>query len=328
VRTGPAALPALGECAERRTPGAYRSAAFDQFADYCRRRNEELFAWLEGDAEIEAELDPEDDALLLRAWQLRVGPLRGRKGPLRYRHVAIDEVQDFSPLEVQVLIDCLDERRSLTLAGDTQQHVQPHNGFTSWSRFLEELGVQGDALETLRVSYRSSQEIASFAHELLGSLREDEDPPRATRSGPPVELFRFTDRGACVAFGRSARCASSKRAASRRGGAHALGGDERLRCVSRRPREERSVPGLRRVANQDSQLRAGRGGDRDRAGEGARVRLRGALVDVSAEHYPDAPRGAPPPARGCDARRAPALAHERRRDALAAARGARGVSRA
>ena len=39
------------------------------------------------------------------------------------------------PLEVRVLIDCLDERRSLTLAGDTQQHVQPHTGFTSWSRF-------------------------------------------------------------------------------------------------------------------------------------------------------------------------------------------------
>ena len=99
-----------------------------------------------------------------------------------------------------MLIDCLDERRSLTLAGDTQQHVQPHTGFTSWSRFLAELGVEGDALETLRVSYRSSQEIATFAHGLLGSLREEEEPPRATRSGPPVELFRFTDRGACVAF--------------------------------------------------------------------------------------------------------------------------------
>jgi len=60
----------------------------------------------------------------LRAWQLRIGPLPGRdSAPLRYRHVAIDEVQDFSPVEVQVLLDCLDDRRSITLAGDTQQHL-------------------------------------------------------------------------------------------------------------------------------------------------------------------------------------------------------------
>jgi len=124
---------------------------------------------------------------------------RGRQ-PLRYRHVAIDEVQDFSALEVRVLIDCLDERRSLTLAGDTQQHLVAHSGFTSWSRFLAELGVEGAALETLRVSYRSSQEIATFAHGLLGPVGEDDEEPVATRSGPPVELFRFTDRGACVGF--------------------------------------------------------------------------------------------------------------------------------
>jgi DNA helicase-2/ATP-dependent DNA helicase PcrA len=35
---------------------------------------------------------------------------------------------------------------------------------------------------------------------VLGPLREDETPPLAVRSGPPVELFRFTDRGAAVAF--------------------------------------------------------------------------------------------------------------------------------
>ena len=50
--------------------------------------------------------------------------------PLVLRHVAIDEVQDFSPLEVRVLLECADERRSVTLAGDTQQHVMQAAGFT------------------------------------------------------------------------------------------------------------------------------------------------------------------------------------------------------
>jgi DNA helicase-2/ATP-dependent DNA helicase PcrA len=123
---------------------------------------------------------------------------RGR--PLRYRHIAIDEVQDFSPLEVHILLECLDRNQSITLAGDTQQHVIEHSGFTSWSEFLQRLGLPGTAVETLRVSYRSTQQILGFALTLLGDLLEDDEPPVATRSGPPVELFRFTDRGACVAF--------------------------------------------------------------------------------------------------------------------------------
>jgi DNA helicase-2/ATP-dependent DNA helicase PcrA len=156
---------------------------------------------LAGEPEATGELDPEDDALLLRAWQLRVGPLQSRgERPLRYRHAVLDEVQDFSPLEVQVLLGCLGSNSSITLAGDTQQHVMQTSGFSSWSDFFVHLGIEGSAVETLKVSYRSSEEIVRFAFSVLGDLREEEELPETTRSGPPVELFRFTDRGACVAF--------------------------------------------------------------------------------------------------------------------------------
>jgi DNA helicase-2/ATP-dependent DNA helicase PcrA len=114
--------------------------------------------------------------------------------------VAIDEVQDFSPLEVRVLLGCLDEHRSITLAGDTQQHVMKDAGFTSWSEFFAHLGLEGVAVDTLRVAYRSSRPIVEFALAVLGDLVEDEEPPLVTRSGPAVELFRFTDHGAAVAF--------------------------------------------------------------------------------------------------------------------------------
>ena len=139
--------------------------------------------------------------MLFRSWQLRIGPLPGAGGrPLRYRHIAVDEVQDFAPLEVQVLLDCLDERRSITLAGDTQQHIVEEGGFTSWTGFLAELGLEGTEMNTLRVSYRCSREVAEFASGLLGDLSEEPMAPITVRSGPPVELFRFTDHGACVAF--------------------------------------------------------------------------------------------------------------------------------
>jgi DNA helicase-2/ATP-dependent DNA helicase PcrA len=190
----------IEECCAKADPGQFRAADVAQLADWSRRRNEELYARLEGD-DNQAALDAEDDTLLLRAWQLRVGALRGRGDrPLRYRHLAIDEVQDFSPLEVRVLLDCLDENKSLTLAGDTQQHVMQHGGFVRWPDFLSALGIPGSALETLRVAYRSTREIVDFSMDLLGDLREDEEPLEVPRSGPSVELFRFTDRGACVAF--------------------------------------------------------------------------------------------------------------------------------
>lgn len=185
----------------QRAPEAFPKGAIERATGWCRNRLAQVLAWVDGDQEAQAALNPEDDALLLRAYQLRVGPIPGKGGsPLRYRHVAVDEVQDFSPLEVRVLLDCLDERRSMTLAGDTQQHVLQEAGFTSWSDFMASLGLDGTEVSTLRVSYRSTHPVASFAYSILGDLQEDDEPPLTTRSGPPVEYFRFTDHGACVAF--------------------------------------------------------------------------------------------------------------------------------
>ncbi|MBT3221810.1 MAG: AAA family ATPase, partial [Proteobacteria bacterium] len=183
-------------------PEAFTPTELDRAITWCRRRYEDIVARHdEGDKSVRPELDIEDDALLLRAWQLRVGPLRGKnRRPLRFRHIAIDEVQDFSPIEIRVLLDCLDKKQSITLAGDTQQHVMKEAGFTSWADFFRHLGVEGTAINTLRIAHRSSRQIVEFAMSVLGDLWEDDAPPITTREGPPVELFQFTDHGAVVAF--------------------------------------------------------------------------------------------------------------------------------
>ncbi|MBW2724142.1 MAG: ATP-binding domain-containing protein [Deltaproteobacteria bacterium] len=194
-------VPLLRETTERIAPGAFSDQDIEKFVDWNRARVDEMYAHLAGEADTGAALDPEDDALLLRAWQLRVGPLQTKsKRPLRFRHVMLDEVQDFSPLEVQVLLGCLGSNPNITLAGDTQQHVMQNSGFTSWSEFFRFLGVGGVEVETLKISYRSSQEIVEFAYSLLGELQEEDEEPVATRSGPAVELFQFGHHGECVAF--------------------------------------------------------------------------------------------------------------------------------
>jgi DNA helicase-2/ATP-dependent DNA helicase PcrA len=182
-------------------PDSFSREQIRSATDWCRDRCRDVIAWTEGDISVDAELDAEDDALLLFAWQTRIGRLPGANGrPLVYRHIAVDEVQDFAPIEVRVLLGCLDERQSITLAGDTQQHIVQDGGFTSWASFFKNLGLEGAEVNTLEISYRCSHQVATFALELLGDLREDERPPLTTRSGPPVELFRFTDHGAAVAF--------------------------------------------------------------------------------------------------------------------------------
>jgi DNA helicase-2/ATP-dependent DNA helicase PcrA len=277
----------LEQVFEEEAPDEVTREEIRQFVESNRRSNESLYAHLAGEPGVQVELDREDDTLLLRAWQLRVGPLRWRgRRPLRYRHVAIDEVQDFSPLEVQVLLGCLDRNRSITLAGDSHQHVVEASGFTSWSDFLGRLGIQGTEIETLRIAYRSSHEIVAFSVSLLGDLREDDEPPISTRSGPPVELFRFTDRGACVAFLADALSE--------------LAGEEPLAsvailtpspAVSDLYFEGLAATGLgevRRVANQDFTFSPGVEVTEIEQVKGLEFDY-AILVDVSHENYPDSP---------------------------------------
>ena len=170
----------------------------DRAVDWTSAQTAAVMNWLEGDRKADARLDTEDDALLLRAWQLRVGRLGPHTSPLSYCHLVLDEVQDFSPIEVQVLIETCDKHKSVTLAGDTRQHISEEAGFSSWTDFLNRIGVESKALSTLEVSYRSTHAVTRFAVDVLDD--NDEPAPRTTRDGPEVELFRFGDHGACVAF--------------------------------------------------------------------------------------------------------------------------------
>jgi DNA helicase-2/ATP-dependent DNA helicase PcrA len=146
----------------------------------------------------EAWLDWEDDALLLRLYQRLRGPLVRHKEPVRYEHIFVDEAQDLSPLELAVVLDTA-RSESVTLAGDTAQRLLMDNGFSEWRRVLDELGFAHVAVEPLRISYRSTHEIMTFANDVLGELV---DPAHATapRHGVPVELFGFGHTGEAVGF--------------------------------------------------------------------------------------------------------------------------------
>jgi DNA helicase-2/ATP-dependent DNA helicase PcrA len=155
-----------------------------------------------------ATLDPEDDALLVRAYQLLRGELKKGKQPLLYEHLFVDEAQDLAPIDLACLLDVVAKHKvshapvplpSVTLAGDTAQRLTMDSGFRSFREVLTDLGLSGVDVEPLRIAYRSTREVLAVAREILGPLA-DPTPPIAPRTGAPVEHHHFPSQGAAVAF--------------------------------------------------------------------------------------------------------------------------------
>ena len=194
---------ALGAGFARHAPGLFSPGQLDDIHRWCVARDRLRTAGRGDDDETFA-LDVEDDALLLRIYQRQRGRLpapgsKDAKAVLAYEHLMIDEVQDFSPLELAVLLDATSAQRSVTLAGDTAQAIAPEHGFTNWAELLDFLGIAHERVEPLRVSYRSTREIVDVAEHVLGPLMGDVRPV-APRAGAPVESFPFSSAGECAEF--------------------------------------------------------------------------------------------------------------------------------
>jgi DNA helicase-2/ATP-dependent DNA helicase PcrA len=190
---------ALAQGFERHAPGLFTSGQIDEIARWCSERERLRESGPEDEDSERYALDIEDDALLIRIYQLQRGPLQTAKGPISYEHLMVDEVQDFAPVELAVLLDSTTKERSITLAGDTAQSIAPDHGFTTWSEMLDYLGIAHDRVEPLRVSYRSTREIVEVAQHVLGPLQGDVRPV-APRSGAPVESFGFASAGEASEF--------------------------------------------------------------------------------------------------------------------------------
>ena len=205
--------------------------------------------------EVSNALDLEDDALLMRLYQRKRGPLRAAaKVPMSYEHTFVDEAQDLSPLELAVLLGVSSEARSVTLAGDTAQRLLMDNGFSDWKGVLKDLALDTVEVEPLKIGYRSTMEVLAFARAVLGPLA-DPDPPLATRQGAPVEFHGFGDVGAAVAFlAESLRMLMIEEP---RANVAVITRDPERADVFYEGLKKAEVPHLKRVADQDFSFRPG-----------------------------------------------------------------------
>jgi len=185
-------------------PGEFSDDQIGQIHRWCTDSHFRREDASEEDSEP-ADLDQEDDAILLRLYQAMIGPLRffrgnSPKGPsLAYDHIMVDECQDLSPVEIAVLLGTANKRRNVTLAGDVAQSIAQNRDVRSWEDVLTALRLEHVRISPLDVSYRSTASIMRIAHDILGPY-EPEEMATTTREGAPAAHLAFTELGEAVAW--------------------------------------------------------------------------------------------------------------------------------
>ncbi|NMC62082.1 MAG: ATP-binding domain-containing protein, partial [SAR324 cluster bacterium] len=111
-------------------------------------------------------IDSQDDALLIRLFQMKFGGLPTKEGGVRrYGHVIVDEIQDLSPIDIENVIGAVSDLKKLTLAGDIQQRIDDSANFPGWEKLKEDMLFKDSIphFVTLNVSHRSTLPIMRLA---------------------------------------------------------------------------------------------------------------------------------------------------------------------
>ncbi len=101
-----------------------------------------------------------------------------------FAHVVVDEAQELIDAEWQMLLlRC--PSRSFTIVGD---RAQARHGFPeSWQERLERVGLDRIRLATLRINYRTPQEVMAEAEPVIRTVLPDANVPTSIRgTGVPV----------------------------------------------------------------------------------------------------------------------------------------------
>jgi len=125
-----------------------------------------------------------------------------------YGHIVVDEAQDLSPMELRVL-KRRDLTGSMTIVGDMGQATTAGSS-ASWNAVLEVLEPRREpARVDLTVSYRTPEEVLSFAEPTLRAASPDLEAPKPVRragSDPTVEVVAPSEFAATLSAAVKREC--------------------------------------------------------------------------------------------------------------------------
>jgi DNA helicase II / ATP-dependent DNA helicase PcrA len=144
--------------------------------------------------DVQGTIDQEDFPLLFKLLEMKIGDITGVDGSLKkYKHVVLDEAQELSPVELNILSHTITSDGNLTVAGDAAQQVDATISFESWEQTLMHMGIKDTGAHELKISYRSPQSIIDFSHDVLGPYSTG-NKPECTRQGAPVKKTTIQHR--------------------------------------------------------------------------------------------------------------------------------------
>ncbi|QGU00321.1 UvrD/Rep helicase family protein [Candidatus Syntrophocurvum alkaliphilum] len=91
----------------------------------------------------------------------------GFKKEMKAKHLVIDEAQDFSLFQIDILKEIFDTEM-FTLLGDISQGIHSYRGMNDWNELREKVFTSGNSRYlTLEQSYRTTIEIMDLANDVL-----------------------------------------------------------------------------------------------------------------------------------------------------------------
>lgn len=107
------------------------------------------------------------------------------------KHIVVDEAQDYSPLQLEV-ISMKSLGRSLTIVGDIGQGIYSYKGINDWNSIMSAIYKDKGIYKALTQSYRSTVEIIDFANKVL---MKQENYPK-----PALPVLRHGEKPTIIEF--------------------------------------------------------------------------------------------------------------------------------
>lgn len=110
---------------------------------------------------------------------------------LRFSHVMVDEVQDYSPFEIEIM-RLITRGNSLTLVGDLGQGIYFYKGLDDWNKVIGDVFNKDMKYVRLTQSYRSTIEIIELANKVLISQNNSLPPAiPVLRHGERPQILKY-----------------------------------------------------------------------------------------------------------------------------------------
>lgn len=173
--------------AETENPGKADTALFDFYASpfceappatltYLKKQREQLY------------FDEYDFALLLALIFHQKLSYSARFHPTNLDYLVIDEAQDFTIPELKAVVNALEDKKQICLAGDLAQKVFDHRDFGTWHELLDKIGLKGVDVLDLNIAFRSTYQIYELAEFVRDPKINTEDVKITAKFGPDPKI--------------------------------------------------------------------------------------------------------------------------------------------